>query len=208
MSSNTYKIGAPLHFNISMKMGVNWRLRSCPETKYLRWYKNYSYARFRIFDNSYKIIFDTSFHPKEESHKVFYKGKWTTFGQIPVYWYNDWVINATNWFDTLDEIAYISYDINDWLAMYETQEQMEQLAAVIGAEEIDYKSLGYEYSMIGDSYCIYHSDDFEEALDDFACKFIAHLDLKDDKFGVLYQVMKYLARHICDCIIDEKERLQ
>lgn len=205
---NTYKIRAPLHFDHHLKRGLRCRLSCVEEIKNQRWYRNDAYVRFRIFDESYKIIVDTSYHPIEENSRIIHKGKWTTYGQIPVYYCGTWVINATNWFDTLEEIVYTCLHINDWLANYETQEEMDKLAILIDAENIDYKKFGYEYIRRKGGFSIRHSRELDELIDSFANKFITYLNLEEDKFGALYQVMSLFAQMICDCTIDEKERKQ
>lgn len=172
----TYKTGAPLNFDFHWKRGLRCRLGCWEEVKKQRWYKNDSYVRFRIFDESYKIIVDKSYHPEEENCETIHKGKWTTYGQIPVYYCNGyWVINATDWFDTLDEIVYVCLQINDWFAEYEFQEEMEKLATLVDAENINYRKLGYEFINEKDNaYCLWHSLELEELIDSFACKFITH----------------------------------
>ena len=51
-----------------------------------------------------------------------------------------------------------------------------------------------------------YEKELDELIDSFANKFIIYLNLEEDKFGALYQVMYLLATIICDCTIDEKER--
>lgn len=207
-NNNTYKIGAPLNFDFHLKRGLRGRLGCLEEVKNQRWYKNDSYVRFQIFDESYKIIVDKSYHPREENLQTIHNGKWTTYGQIPVYYfYGYWVINATDWFDTLDEIVYTCLQINDWLADYDSQEEMEKLAAIVDAENVDYRKIGYEFIKEKEnSYSLWHSLKLEELIDSFACRFITHLNLEEDRFGALYQVMSLLATVIRDCYIEEKER--
>ena len=204
---NTYKTGASIHFDHHLKRCLRSSLCCLKEVKYQRWYRNDAYVRFRIYDESYKIIVDTSYHPIEENDQVMHKGKWTTYGQIPVYYNGDWVINATNWYDTLEEILYTCLQNNDWLADYETQGEIDKLATLIDAENIDFKKFGYEYiRKEGIGFRIMHSKELDELIDSFANKFIIYLNLEEDKFGALYQVMYLLATIICDCTIDEKER--
>ena len=79
----------PLRFNEAMKDELYWRLKRYDEIKYLRWYKDKSYLRFYIYDNAYQIIVSPLCK---------------TFEHLPVSFNGGYVINATDWFKSIDEI--------------------------------------------------------------------------------------------------------
>lgn len=190
--NDTYKTSAPLKFDNELKVALSQRLALCDFVKYLRWYKDMSYLRFRVYDNRYKIIVDSSCPVIEN---------------LPVSNEGCWVINATCWFDNLDEIVDTIIDINNLDIKYYTNEELGKIAKYAEALNIDPIQLEYDYINRGDKgFSISHSDEFDEMIDDFTKKYMNHIHLVDGKFGVEYQTIKLMASITFDHQINDKER--
>lgn len=177
---------------------TEWQLWHCFEVydfvKYQRWYKGRSYFRFRIFDNSFKIIISPSYKP---------------FSSQTIHYDGSWVINATQWYGTEDELLQTCVDIHNWWVKYYTEEEMAKMAEFADADNINYEEIGYEYIMKPDgAFSICHSDALDAMANDLAKRYIEHLHLKDNRFGALYEVMSVLTHILYDCTIDEKERMK
>lgn len=175
-----------------MKEDLYWRLKRYDEIKYLRWYKDKSYLRFYIYDNAYQIIVSPLCKP---------------FEHLPVSYDGGYVINATDWFTSTEEIEETVIRIHNFDFISFTDEKSEEMADYAAALKIDVTKLGYDYINRGDKgFSISHSDDFDKVLDDFVDKYMKHFNIENGKFDVELQIVKLMAGAMLDHQVDERER--
>ena len=203
-----FKEGDPLHFNSIFRYALEVQLRVLvEEAKYIRWYRNETYLRFRMFDESYKILVSEEYQP-DDNLRVYNNGGWTTFGQLPVYYNNgSWVINAIRFCNTNNDVVFACLDISNYLAKHYTAENYNEMAAFAESLDIDPVSLDYEYVREEDGeFRIFLSNEYLEMLDEFTLKYMAHQKLTNDKNGILLQVMKQLSMSLFADTIDFIEK--
>lgn len=196
---------APLQFDDRLKRRLYFRLKRLDYVKYLRWYKNESYLGFRIYDNSYKIIVSPSFKPYEK-FRHYNSEEWILYKPVPIWDDGSFVINATQFYDSLEEIIDTCIDINNWMVKYYNNEGLNKMAEYADSQNMDPTVLDYDYIKKEEGFSICHGEKLEKLIDELAQKYIAHLNLKDNRFGALFEVMKIMASFIFDYTIDEKER--
>ena len=167
------------------------RLKKKGFVKYLRWYHDEDYLRFRIYDITYKIVVSESYE---------------TFEDLPVFNDGDWVINATKWYSNVEEIIDTVVDITNWLIDFFNYKERQKMANYAESIGLNPYNCGYQYIKKKDGFCISHSTEFDEKINELARQYIAHLDLKDNKFCALFQIMRVNACVIFDYLIDQKER--
>ena len=199
------KEGDPLHFTDAFKWQLELQLRLNDNVKYLRWYKEETYLRFKIFDESYKIIVSESHHPFDEQRE-YQDGAWVTRGQLPVYYDGTWVVDAIRFYNSTNAIMRTCININNYLFHYDTKENIDKMIDFANSLNIEPTSFDYDYIKREDGgFSISYSDEYEILVDDFTRSYMAHLGLKRDKYGALFQVIKVLAHSIFDRAIDEQE---
>ncbi len=200
-----HTIGTPLKFNDRLKRRLYFRLKRLDHVKYLRWYKDESYLGFRIHDNSYKIIVSPSYRPYEK-FRHYNSEEWIFYKPVPVWNDGAFVINATQFYDTLDEIIVTCIEINNWMVDYYNVAELNKMAEYADSQNMDPTVLDYDYIKKERGFSICHGEKLEELIDELAHNYIAHLNLKDNRFGALFEVVKMMASVIFDYTIDEKER--
>ena len=198
-NNNTYTIEAPLYFDTKLKMALWYRLRGREYIKYQRWGKDEEYIRFRIHDNSYKIVVSPSYKTTE-SLPVYYGG---ADGAC-------WLINATQWYDSLEEIMDTVVNVNNYLYYYTEDKFLDKMQKYSEKHNIDPRKL--EHNCVkrkNGGFRIYFTPDSDPRYDDMAEElaknFMEFKKMKDDKFGTLFQVMRYAALSVFgEMIISEK----
>lgn len=198
--------GDPPHFSHSFTWMLELQLRLLDDVKYLRWYKDKSYLRFKIFDESYKIITSESHQPYDD-FREYRDGSWDTCGQYPFYFSGKaWIVNAIRFYNSANDIVQTCIAINNYLHRYDDDEYMDKMLDFAKSQNFDPTTFDYDYIKRDAGFSISHDDEYEEAIDDFTGKFISHLGLKRDKYGALFLVMKVLVQSVFDFAIDEYER--
>ena len=168
-----------------------YELKGLEYVKYLRWNNDKSYLRFHIYNQTFKVIVSESYKPFED---------------LPVFIDDDWVINATKWYSNVEEIIDTVVDIINWLIDFFNYKERQKMADYAESNGMNPYNLGYQYVKKKHGFCISHSPEFNELVDELARQYIAHLKLQDNKFGALFQIMRVNASIIFDSLIDEKER--
>lgn len=203
-----YKEGNPLHFNDVFRYALEVHLRVLVEqAKYLRWYKDDTYLRFRINDEPYKIIISEAAYQTIDEGREFYDGSWKPHYLLSVYYNGSWHVNAIRFCETTNDIVKTCIDINNSLIRLSTEENVDKMMAFAESQKIDPTSLEYDYIMKENGrFLISHDENYEELMDELTRKFLAHIGYKQDKMGAALQVMKVIACSTYDYIIDERER--
>lgn len=163
-----------------------------------KWSKNRSFYRFYIFDESFKIVVA----PTRNVNK-----------DLPLY-YDDiyaasWVINS--YYHHLDcrTTLRVIFKLCTLFEKYKTQEFLERLAAIAKRKNIDPKTLRYN-SYIRNG--IWHTDFIENdeekynvMVDEITETAIKELNIKKDKFGATYYVVKNMTHSLLGCLLDSDE---
>lgn len=193
--SRTNKKNKPqptLRFNEAMKDELYWRLKRYDEIKYLRWHKDKSYLRFYIYDNAYQIVVSPQYK---------------TLDHLPVSFNGIYVINATDWFKSIEEIEETVIRINNFDFICFTDEKSKEMSDYASTLNIDATKLGYDYINRGDKgFSISHSDEFDKVLDEFVEKYMKHFNITNGKFDVELQIVKLMAQTMFDYQVHEKEK--
>ena len=179
-----------MKFDYNLKHLLYWSLKEEDYVKYLRWHHDKSYLKFRIYSITFKVIVSESYKP---------------FDDLPVFNDGDWVINAAKWYSNVDDVLETIVDVTNWLIDYYNDDELQKMADYAEAKGMSPYNLGYQYIKRKDGFSISHSTEFDELINELAHKYIAHLELQDNKFGALYQIMRLNASLIFDQLIDEKE---
>jgi len=179
-----------MQFDNNLKHLLYWYLKEQDFIKYLRWYHDQSYLKFRIYSVTFKVIVSKDYKP---------------FENTPVFNDGDWTINATKKFTNVDQILDTIVAIINWLLDYYNDEELQKMAAYAESQGMSPYDLGYNYIKKKYGFSICHSPEFDELINELTRKYIIHLNLHDNKFGALFQIMRTNASIVFDELIDEKE---
>lgn len=188
----------PLVYNDKMKDHLEDLMSGFTHGRAKKWSKNRTFYRFSIFDESFKIVVAPT----------------RNINRVPQVYYDDnyaaaWVINS--YYHHLDCRTTLRaiFKLCTLFGKYKTQEFLEGLAAIAKRKDIDPKKLRY------DSYIrngIWHTDFVENdeekynvMVDEITEAAINEFNIKQDKYGATYYVVRNMTHSLLGCLLDSNE---
>jgi len=188
----------PLVYTNKMKDHLENLMSGFTHSRAKKWSKNRTFFRFSIFDESFKIVVA----PTRNINRV-----------LPVYYDDDyaaaWIINS--YYHHLDCRTTLRaiFKLCSLFEKYKTQDFLRRLAAIAKRKNIDPKTLRY------DSYIrngIWHTDFIENdeekynvMVDEITEAAIREFNIKQDKFGATYYVVRNMTHSLFGCLLYSNE---
>lgn len=160
-----------------------------------KWSRNKSFYRFCIADESFKIVVAPT-RCINKSTKVYYDDIYAAA----------WVINSYYQHLSPQNTLKAIFKLCDLIDKYETQEFLERLAIIAKQKNTDPKILQYKsYMKNGIWYTDFVENDMETynvMVDEITEAAIREFNIKQDKFGATYYVVRNMVHSLLACLLD------
>lgn len=188
----------PLVYTNRMKDHLEDLMSGFTHGRAKKWNKNRTFYRFSIFDESFKIVVAPT----------------RNVNRVPQVYYDEvyaaaWVINS--YYHHLDcrTTLRVIFKLCTLFGKYKTQEFLESLAAIAKQKNIDPKTLRYNsYFRNGIMHIDFlenEDDKYNVMVDEITEAAIKEFNIKQDKFGVTYYVVRNMTHSLLGCLLENNE---